>query len=454
MEPEIATDRWPRVLDLLKDNIGEKDFGKWIKPIRLRSATDGNFTLEAPNTFIRNWVQTYYDSTLRQSISTIYETNPIDLSFVLPEIDLADTLANVPFSNSPAPETKRETETKKERGLNPHYSFDTFIVGGSNQFAHAVSSAVADAPGTSYNPLFIYGGVGLGKTHLLHAIGLKILQRNPQARLCYLTSERFINDLINSLRLKKMDDFRRRYRSCDVLLIDDIQFLAGKERSQEEFFHTFNTLYELKRQIVLTSDKAPKEIAGLEERLLSRFEWGLIADIQPPELETRVSILNKKAEAHQINLPDEVALFIAGSIRNNIRELEGSLVRLSAYASLMGKEVTLEFAQEVFKDLIKPPQQITVDQIQKAVAKAYNIKPQDLCSARKFKYIAHPRQIAMYLARKLTNASFPDIGNKFGGKDHTTVLHAVKKIEVQIPEDNSLKNTIESLEKTIRFGSA
>lgn len=302
--------------------------------------------------------------------------------------------------------------------------------------------------------LFLYGGVGLGKTHLLNAIGMQIKLKNPSMKICYMSCERFINDLINSLRLKKMDDFRKRYRNhCNVLLIDDIQFIAGKERSQEEFFHTFNALYENKCQIVLTSDKVPKDIAGLEERLLSRFEWGLIADIQPPELETRISILKKKADFQQMLLPDDVAFFLASSIRNNVRELEGSLIRLSAYASLMGKQITLDFAHEVFKDLIKPHQQISIEHIQKGVAKAFNIKPADLCSERKFKYIALPRQVAMYLARKLTNSSFPDIGGKFGGKDHTTVLHAVRRIESKLLEDNSLKNTIESLEKTIRFGS-
>ncbi len=444
-------ERWSHVLNLLKNDIGEQDFRKWIKPTKLVAIEGDDFFIETPNRFIQSWIENNFEFPLRDSIGKIYRNPTVALNFVLPKSQAADSDIKPHMRQK---ETTTAAASKPNRsGLNTKYTFESFVVGASNQFANAAAQAVADAPGENYNPLFIYGGVGLGKTHLMHAIGSQMRKRSPELKICYLSSERFINELINSLRLKKMADFRQRYRNfCDVLLIDDIQFIAGKERSQEEFFHTFNTLYELKRQIILTSDKAPKEIPGLEERLRSRFEWGLIADIQTPELETRVAILRKKAEDQEIDLPSDVALFLADSIHDNIRELEGALIRLCAYASLMGKEINLGFAQEVFKDLIKPPKEITIADIQRVVAKSFNIKPADLCSSRKFRYIALPRQIAMYLSRKLTNASFPDIGGKFGGKDHTTVLHAVKKVEHRLSEDRSLRNTIESLEKSVRFG--
>lgn len=453
--------RWPRVLDLLKIDIGEKDFGKWIKPTKLLSIDGGVFTLSAPNPFISSKLQRDYGLKIRQSITSVYETTPAVVEIACAPEE-ADERVHTPQPERSVRPNGSNPSVVGASGQTPNrihhipfkaeYTFDSFIVGPANQFAHAACQAAAENPGKSYNPLFIYGGVGLGKTHLLNAIANNVRDVRPESRICYLSCEQFINDLINSLRTKKMDDFRRRYRnSCDLLLIDDVQFIAGKERSQEEFFHTFNSLHELGKQIVLTSDKFPKEIPGLEERLRSRFEWGLIADIQPPEFETRVAILEKKAEQLDIDLSADVAIFIAENIHDNVRELEGALIRLNAYASLMGGEVDLPFAKRLFQKLVTGNKPINIEQIQAAVAKSFNLRTSELLSSRKFKYIALPRQIAMFLSRKLTNASFPDIGSQFGGKDHSTVVHAVKKIEKLIPKDPSLQNTLESLEKTIKL---
>jgi chromosomal replication initiator protein len=315
-------------------------------------------------------------------------------------------------------------------GLNPRYTFDSFIVGSSNQFANAACRAVAEAPSRSYNPLFIYGGVGLGKTHLMHAVGHYVLQHDRNLKLTYISSERFMNEMINALRFDRVLDFRERYRSVDVLLVDDIQFLAGKEGTQTEFFHTFNALYDSQKQIVLSSDCPPHEIQALEERLRSRFEWGLIADIQPPDLETKVAILKKKAEAEAVPLPDNVAMYIAGKIKSNIRELEGSLIRLIAYASLTGQGISLPLAQEVLKNILEHEERaVTIEIIQKFVADYYNLKMADLRSRNNSKSIAMPRQVAMYLCKSLTHASLPEIGRSFGGKHHSTVIHSIRKVE-------------------------
>jgi chromosomal replication initiator protein len=315
-------------------------------------------------------------------------------------------------------------------GLNPRYTFDSFIVGSSNQFANAACRAVAEAPSRSYNPLFIYGGVGLGKTHLMHAVGHYVLNHDRNLRLTYISSERFMNEMINALRFDRVLDFRERYRSVDVLLVDDIQFLAGKEGTQTEFFHTFNALYDSQKQIVLSSDCPPHEIQALEERLRSRFEWGLIADIQPPDLETKVAILKKKAEAEAVPLPDNVAMYIAGKIKSNIRELEGSLIRLIAFASLTGQGISLPLAQDVLKNILEHEERaVTIDIIQKFVADYYNLKMADLRSRNNSKSIAMPRQVAMYLCKSLTHASLPEIGRSFGGKHHSTVIHSIRKVE-------------------------
>jgi chromosomal replication initiator protein len=328
-------------------------------------------------------------------------------------------------------------------GLNPRYTFDTFIVGSSNQFAHAACRAVAEAPSRSYNPLFIYGGVGLGKTHLMHAVGQYVLRHDRNLKLTYISSERFMNEMINAVRYDRVIDFRERYRSVDVLLVDDIQFLAGKEGTQTEFFHTFNALYDSQKQIVLSSDCPPHEIPALEERLRSRFEWGLIADIQSPDLETKIAILKKKAEAEAVPLPDNVSIYIASKIKSNIRELEGSLIRLIAYASLTGQELSLTLAQEVLKNIIDHDEKaVTIEIIQKHVADYYNLKLVDLKSRNNSKSVAKPRQIAMFLCKSLTNASLPEIGRSFGGKHHSTVIHSIRKVNELRKKDGDFNTLI------------
>jgi chromosomal replication initiator protein len=329
------------------------------------------------------------------------------------------------------PEMAAPRQPPRVGSLNERYTFDTFIVGPSNQFAHAACRAVAEAPSRSYNPLFIYGGVGLGKTHLMHAVGRYVLQHDPTLKLTYISSERFMNEMINAIRYERILDFREAYRSVDILLVDDIQFLAGKESTQTEFFHTFNALYDSQKQIVLSSDRPPHEIPQLEERLRSRFEWGLIADIQPPDLETKVAILKRKAEAEAVPLPDDVAMFIAGRIKSNIRELEGSLIRLIAYASLTGRDISLELTREVLRDAIDlDTRAITIESIQKYVADYYQLKVHELKSRNNSKSVALPRQVAMYLCKQLTTASLPEIGRNFGGKHHSTVLHSIRKVQL------------------------
>jgi chromosomal replication initiator protein len=357
------------------------------------------------------------------------ESDPIQLS-----PDETATLEAVSLPPLPGP-----------AGLNPRYTFDSFIVGSSNQFAHAACRAVAEAPSRSYNPLFIYGGVGLGKTHLMHAIGQYVLEHDRTLKLTYISSERFMNEMINALRYDRVLDFRERYRSVDVLLVDDIQFLAGKEGTQTEFFHTFNALYDSQKQIVISSDCPPHEIQSLEERLRSRFEWGLIADIQPPELETKVAILKKKAETEAVPLPDDVAMYIAGKIKSNIRELEGSLIRLIAFASLTGQQITLPLTQEVLKNILDHEEKaVTIDTIQKFVADRYNLRMVDLRSRNNSKSIAMPRQVAMYLCKALTHASLPEIGRSFGGKHHSTVIHSIRKVEELRKRDSNFNNQISS----------
>jgi chromosomal replication initiator protein len=347
-------------------------------------------------------------------------------------VDEAAAFENEPAAMAPGP-----------AGLNPRYTFDTFIVGGSNQFAHAACRAVAEAPSRSYNPLFIYGGVGLGKTHLMHAVGQYVLQHDRNLKLTYISSERFMNEMINAVRYDRIIDFRERYRTVDVLLVDDIQFLAGKEGTQTEFFHTFNALYDSQKQIVLSSDSPPHDIPALEERLRSRFEWGLIADIGSPDLETKIAILKKKAEAEAVPLPDNVAIYIASKIKSNIRELEGSLIRLIAYASLTGQELSLALAQEVLKNIIDHDEKaVTIEIIQKYVADYYNLKLVDLKSRNNSKSVAMPRQIAMYLCKSLTHASLPEIGRSFGGKHHSTVIHSIRKVDDMRKKDGDFNTLI------------
>ena len=356
----------------------------------------------------------------------------------------------IPEPERPVGETSREAAARTPAGLSARYTFDSFVVGSSNQFAHAAALAVAEAPSRSYNPLFLYGGVGLGKTHLMHAIGQYLLQHLPDIKLTYISSERFMNEMINSVRYDRILDFRARYRSIDVLLVDDIQFLAGKEGTQTEFFHTFNSLYDAQKQIVISSDCPPHQIPSLEERLRSRFEWGLIADIQPPDLETKMAILKKKAEAEAIPLPDDVALYIAGGIKSNVRELEGSLIRLIAYASLTGSPMSLPLAEEVLRDIIGHNDRVvTIEMVQKLVAGHYNLKVSDLKSRNNSKAVTLPRQIAMYLSKSLVRrTSLPEIGRSFGGKHHSTVIHSIRKIEERCKRDRTFHTQINSFRQS------
>jgi chromosomal replication initiator protein len=425
-------------------------FDTWIRPVTFQSFKNNAIVLEVPNKFVKEWVEEKYQSMIQEAICSlagfkfqiefkVNEKFPVEKTASSPELA-------IPQNEPPAGEKPKHGDYIPN--LNLKYTFETFVCGASNQFAHAASQAVATNPATNYNPLFIYGGVGLGKTHLLMAIGNHILARNKKARVSYYTSEKFMNELINCLRYNKMEQFRNKFRNMDVLLIDDVQFIAGKERTQEEFFHTFNSLYESHKQIVVTSDKFPKDIPGLEERLRSRFEWGLIADIQPPDIETKIAILKKKAEQDNILLLDDVALFLATSSTTNIRELEGMLIRLGAFSSLTGNEITLKMTREVLKDIIvDKTRDVTIEIIQKQVADYFKMKVSELKSEKRLKAIVVPRQIAIYLCRELTKASYPEIGDKFGGKDHSTIIHSVKKIDKQMEQSQELKNTIETLKR-------
>jgi chromosomal replication initiator protein len=430
-------------------------FNTWIRPIKFLSATDNLIELAVPNKFIREWVKDKYLAMIQEAVSSLTDAK-YQIQFKIAEsTESAEPDKHVESSAKPAaagsqPTREKNRNTEFVSNLNPKYTFESFVCGASNQFAHAASQAVANKPATSYNPLFIYGGVGLGKTHLLIAIGNHIIRNNKKARVSYYTSEKFMNELINCLRYSKMEQFRNKFRSMDVLLIDDVQFIAGKERTQEEFFHTFNSLYESHKQIVVTSDKFPKDIPGLEERLRSRFEWGLIADIQPPDIETKVAILKKKAELDAIKLPDDVALFLASSATSNVRELEGMLIRLGAFSSLTGNAVSLSMAREVLKDIIvDKARDISVEMIQKHVADHFKLKIAELKSDKRLKALVVPRQIAIYLCRDLTKCSYPEIGEKFGGKDHSTIIHSVKKIDNLITQNMELKNTIENLKRNL-----
>lgn len=443
---------WQETLAHLEQTLNPQHFSTWIRPIRFTGMDKDMIQLEVPNRFVHDWVRDHYLPLIQESLSRIgavayrvqlsVSNRPTERATAEPEGSRAPSIGELRD-----PPTREWNVTGN---LNAKYSFEEFVAGSSNQFAYAAAMAVANNPATTYNPLFIYGGVGLGKTHIINAIGNAILQKNPAMRVCYYTSEKFMNELINSLRYAKMDEFRNKFRSMDVLLIDDVQFIAGKERTQEEFFHTFNALYESHKQIVVTSDKFPKEIPGLEERLRSRFEWGLIADIQPPDVETKQAILKMKAEHNAISLPEEVTMFLASSVSSNIRELEGYLIRIGAYASLTSTPVSLAMAKEVLKDiLVEKSREITIEDIQKTVGAHYNIKISDLKSSKRLKALVLPRQVAMYLSRQLTSSSYPEIGERFGGKDHSTIIHAIKKIEKKMEDDYQLRTTINSIRSAI-----
>jgi chromosomal replication initiator protein len=426
---------WDRILQHMERRVNPHSFDTWFRPTRLEEANNGRMVIWVPSRVFRK--------RLTETYGQLLEAVQVELGLQDTHIDF---LCSEP---EPAPPAATQTRLDFDSGcsqLNPRYTFDTFIVGASNQFAHAAALAVAEQPSRSYNPLFLYGGVGLGKTHLMQAIGHSLKKRSPQLRLMYVSAEKFTNEVIASLRFDKMSSFRDRFRTMDILLVDDIQFIATRERTQEEFFHTFNALYDQQKQIVISSDCPPKEISTIEERLRSRFEWGLIADIQPPDLETKIAILQKKADNEHFVLSDDVAEFIARSIRSNIRELEGALIRLVAYSSLTNRPADLPTAQQVLKNIIDTQEKlISIEEIQRRVGDHYGLRVQDLKIRSNSKAIAFPRQIAMYLIKQLTPASLPEIGRQFGGKHHTTVLHSIHKIDTLRRTDKDLNRTINRL---------
>ncbi|HZR84845.1 MAG TPA: chromosomal replication initiator protein DnaA [Candidatus Binatia bacterium] len=448
---------WERARNVLRDKVGDRDFETWIKPLRVDARTDGTLVVYAPSKFYRDWIVRNYLDAFRSSFASDGGASPEILFLVenLRQHELFENRQHVidavaaPRERADGGEATRRTAVRVGNLL-PHYTFENFVVGSSNQFAHAAARAVAHRPGEKYNPLFIYGGVGVGKTHLVNAIGHAVLAKNPFARIVYVPSETFVNDLITSLRRDRMEDFKRRFRKVDLLIIDDVQFLAGRERTQEEFFHTFNSLHEAHHQIVLTSDKYPKDIPDLEERLRNRFEWGLTADIQAPEMETRVAILQKKAEIEGFDLPSDVASFVASEVTSNVRELEGALTRLAAMASLHHSEVTVEFAASVLEPHLKDRARlISVDDVQRAVCAQFGLPLSEMKSKRRTQAIASARQVAMYLSRKLLAISYPQIGQKFGGRDHTTVMHAEEVVERRLEQDPALRSAVEGLERSL-----
>jgi chromosomal replication initiator protein len=438
---------WDQVLSRIETKVNRHSFYTWFKPTSFPSDEGDALKVRVPNPLFREWLTKHYASVLAEALAEV-DRKGTAVTFA------ADEEAPAKIAPVPVPEAPPEPEISDDAqlgGLAPRYSFDTFIVGPSNQFAHAACRAGAEAPSRSYNPLFIYGGVGLGKTHLMHAIGHYVLTHLRTLKLTYISSERFMNEMINAVRYDRILDFRERYRSVDVLLVDDIQFLAGKEGTQTEFFHTFNALYDSQKQIVISSDCPPHEIPQLEERLRSRFEWGLIADIQPPDLETKTAILKRKAETEGLHLPDNVAIYIAGKIKSNIRELEGSLIRLIAYASLTGREITLALAQDVLRNILQNDDRaVTIEGVQKAVADHYSLKVAELKSKNNSKSVAMPRQIAMYLCKALTSASLPEIGKSFGGKHHSTVIHSIRKVEDLRQKDGDFNTLINTLLQSFR----
>ena len=438
---------WLETLVALEEKISEQNMSTWIKPVNPVKISGNVLTVEVPNKFIKDWVKDNYKNIIEETLSTVGTVNYIiTINISKKSKKIAGNEKETIKKNIEIVEKKSQLPEYNLLNINDKYTFESFVSGPSNQFAHAAAMAVSNNPATTYNPLFIYGGVGLGKTHLINAIGNEIHKRNNKTKICYYSSEKFTNELINSLRHARMEEFRNKFRSIDILLIDDIQFIAGKKSTQEEFFHTFNALYESHKQIVVTSDKFPKEIPDLEERLRSRFEWGLIADIQAPDTETKQAILKMKADQNNIELPEDVIYFLANSISNNVRELEGYLIRIGAFSSLTSTPINIDMAKKVLKDiLIENNREITIEKIQKRVAEHFQIKVNDLKSSKRLKSIVFPRQVAMYICRNLTNLSYPEIGAKFGGKDHSTIIHAIKKIEKNMQDDLHTKNTINKL---------
>jgi len=435
---------WDKSAEHLKNKLGASTYETWIKPLKPTHSADKTITLLAPDTFFKDWVEKHYRQEIEEAIKSSAEQ---EITITLEANTLTKEITEPVKPESP-PRTRPATDTSN---LNPRYVFENFVIGPSNRHAHAYSLAVAESPAKSYNPLFVYGGVGLGKTHLIQAICHHIKNKNPQGKICYTTSERFTNELIDAIQHHSTPAFRQKYRNLDVLVIDDIHFIAGRESTQEEFFNTFNALYDAHKQIIISSDRPPKEIVNLQERLVSRFSWGLTTDIQPPDLETRVAILKKKVERELVTIPDEVLFFIAQLIKTNIRELEGALIRTIAYSLLEEKPISLDLAKEVLKDLLKEPQKlITVDFVQRCAAEEFGLTLQDLKSKRRNKTIVLPRQVAMYLSRELTDFSLPEIGEFFGGKDHTTVLHSYNKIKELCSNNIDFKNKVDRIIQVIK----
>ncbi|MBP2002360.1 chromosomal replication initiator protein [Paenibacillus shirakamiensis] len=440
---------WQQILSIIQTKLSKPSYDTWFKATKAVSITEQTIVISAPTTFAVEWLESRYTKLVATTVLEVLDKH-VDVSFVIEEARPNDF--SFPQTQSPPPVQIEETISHM---LNPKYTFDTFVIGSGNRFAHAASLAVAEAPARAYNPLFLYGGVGLGKTHLMHAIGHYILEHSPSSKVVYISSEKFTNEFINSIRDNRAESFRNKYRNIDILLIDDIQFLAGKESTQEEFFHTFNALHEERKQIIISSDRPPKEIPTLEERLRSRFEWGLITDIQPPDLETRIAILRKKAKAENLDIPNEAMMYIANQIDTNIRELEGALIRVVAYSSLINQDVTTHLAAEALKDIIPSsrPKMITIQDIQAKVGDYYNLRMEDFKARKRTKAIAFPRQIAMYLSRELTDYSLPKIGEAFGGRDHTTVIHAHEKITQNLKADPELFKIVNNLTEKIKASS-
>ncbi len=447
---------WQSCLSVLEEELPAQQFSMWIRPLQC-VVSNNTMTLYAPNRFVLDWVREKYIGRINQLVTLQEPNNPLQVRFDVGSkpaaapansASISDTRASQTKQAAPAPEAV--PNVTKATNVRDKYTFDNFVEGKSNQLARAAASQVADNPGQAYNPLFIYGGTGLGKTHLLHAVGNGILLNKPNAKIAYMHSERFVQDMVKALQNNEIEKFKTYYRSVDALLIDDIQFFANKERTQEEFFHTFNALLEGNQQIILTSDRYPKEITGVEDRLKSRFGWGLTLAIEPPELETRVAILKRKAQEHNINLADEVAFFIAKRLRSNVRELEGALNRVIANANFTGRQITIDFVREALRDLLALQDKlVTIDNIQRTVAEYYKIKVADILSKRRNRSVARPRQIAMALAKELTNHSLPEIGDAFGGRDHTTVLHACRKVKALREETHDIKEDYSNLIRTL-----
>ena len=470
MNTSVESNVWGKILHSLKGRLNQQTLDTWFSPIQFESLDSSQHVLHlrAPNQVVKDVVVSNYGNVLSETLNELrlsgysvgwvvgkvsdWVPEPPTLKASVTEVDLdlqtTSSTDSVPHVTVSEPVSLQQSEPS----LSSKYTYESFVVGSCNQFAHAASLAVAEAPGRTYNPLYLYGGVGLGKTHLMHACGHAIKTHNQHLKLCYISSERFMNDLINAIRYDKTPGFREKYRSVDVLLIDDVQFMAGKERTQEEFFHTFNALYDQQKQIVISSDCPPREIPTLEERLHSRFEWGLIADIEPPDLETKIAILKRKGDLIGVSIPDDVAMFIAGRVKNNIRELEGSLVRLIAISSLRGEPISKSLAQDAIRNIAKEEESgvVTIQQIQKLVASTYKLTNEELISKNNARQISHPRQVAMYLCKHLTKHSYPEIGRAFGGKHHTTVMHSVEKIETLVATDETLQRLISELSESLQ----